>query len=509
MKTQQSVVRSSLWYGLEIVLTLIGGMISAVIVANHFGPERLYHFLWVSWLANVSGLMGTAGLPMTVQKYVAEFLGKQDKPTALAVFTTATRIQFGIGLTTVAVGLALVILFIPDDQKLASALLVISILPRILAFMPSQINMAFEDWKANVPGSIAGSFLQIGLTLGAVSLKLDLWAVALAMLTGYTLEVTMKMISAWRRFAGVTATRLDPELRARMIRFSTQGFGLLLLNLIVWDRSDIVFLKYLNNDKTQLAFFSQAFTLTERLLMLPQIVGSPLSLVLLGQAGRDLGRLRSMTTLAGLYLAVLSLPILVGAAAVGPAAWALLYKPEWARAVPVLVTMILLAIPRAVVYPAQQMLRAEERQDILLKIGWSAAFLNLALDALLVPGLGALGAAIGNGCAQASSAVATWFLVWRMYRIDVPFSALGRLSLSSAVMAAVASAIVRWLPPAVALPLGVTIGFVVFVLMLRWLRVLGPQDRARLLAAAGGIPPVARPAFVRLLDVTIPAAAPA
>ena len=506
MATQESVVRSSVWYGIEIVLTLVGGMISAIIVANHFGPERLRDFLWVSWLANVSGLMGTAGLPMTVQKYVAEYLGKEDKPTALAVFSTATRIQFGIGLAMVAAGSLLAILFMGPGQTLASVFLVMSILPRILAFMPSQVNMAAGDWKANVPASVSGSFLQIFLTLAAVALNLDLWAVALSMVIGYSLELFMKMKAAGRVFAGVTAAPLDPALRTRMIRFSTEGLGLLILNLVVWDRSDIAFLKYLNNDKTQIAFFSSAFTLTEKLLTLPQIVGAPMSMALLGQAGRDRARLLSMTTLAGVYLAVLSVPLLAGAAAVGPALWALLYKPVWAPAVPVLVTMILLAIPRALSYPAQQMLRAEERQDVLLKISISAAVVNLTLDLALVPGYGAMGAAIGNGCAQASAAIATWFLVWKIYRIDVPYSTLGRLLLSSALMGAVAAAIVWALPPAVALPLAVSAGFLVFILLMRWLRVLGPEDRERLLGASKGIPAAVQPVMRRLLLAVIPAA---
>jgi O-antigen/teichoic acid export membrane protein len=317
----------------------------------------------------------------------------------------------------------------------------------------------------------------------------------------------MKMDVVRRRFAGVEASPLDPALRTRMIRFSTQGIGLLLLNLVVWDRSDMVFLKYLNNDKVQIAFFSQAFTLTEKLLLLPQIVGWPVSMTLLSQAGKDRTRLCSMTTLAGLYLAVLSLPLFIGAAAVAPALWKLVYRPDWAPAVPVLVTMILLAIPRALVYPAQQMLRAEEKQDVLLKVGWTAAVMNLILDAVLVPGHGALGAAVGNGCAQAFSALGTWFLIWRMYQLRLPFSTLARLLSSSLLMGAVATAIVWALRPAIALPLAVTAGCVVFPLLLRWLRVLAPQDRERLLSATDGIPAAVRPVVRRLLHVAIPAVA--
>src|SRR5581483_10468856 len=102
---------------------------------------------------------------------------------------------------------------------------------------------------------------------------------------------------------------LPAEVRSRMVSFSSYGMVLMLLNALVWDKSDVVFLKALSPDIRQISFFSVAFNLSEKILLIPQTLGHAIGVSLMAQYGRDEKRLLPMVSSAGRYMLLFSVPM--------------------------------------------------------------------------------------------------------------------------------------------------------------------------------------------------------
>jgi O-antigen/teichoic acid export membrane protein len=278
--------------------------------------------------------------------------------------------------------------------------------------------------------------------------------------------------------------------------------SLVLLNLIVWDRSDVVLLKWLNADPRQVTFFSLPINLIDRMLLVPQTFASAMGSTVMAEYGRARERVAAMTATSGVYLLALALPMLLGAAAVAAPIWAV-YGSSVREAIPVFAVMCALAVPKAVMVPRRICCRSRNQAPG----GWNCAcgVLKIVLDILLIPHWGAMGAAIGSGAAQALSGVGTWVMVWLLFRLDLRLGTVWRLAMSAATMSGAVWAIVELLAarPWAGFLLGVPAGAAVFVVLVRVTGALERMTAAPLLVAA-----VCRgrwAVYLRLLEMAIPA----
>src|SRR5262249_4914686 len=158
----------------------------------------------------------------------------------------------------------------------------LAILPRMIGLIPSQANNAAELMKRNTGPSLTGGLVNIGLTWFSLWAGWGLFGVAASLAAGATVELILKLRSVqdWvgAQQAGAQQDSAIPaELKRRMFTYSAHGLVLMLLNVVVWDRSDLVILKLLNHVPGQVTFFSLSFNLTERLLMIPNSFGGSLS----------------------------------------------------------------------------------------------------------------------------------------------------------------------------------------------------------------------------------------
>src|ERR1044071_4031364 len=104
----KTIARNSLWYGLEIGIALVAAVVVSVVVARALGPERLGYYAYITWLTNMSNVVGCLGIPMSTRKYMAEYLGRGDQGTARAIFFATLRLQLLVSALVTAGGLALV-----------------------------------------------------------------------------------------------------------------------------------------------------------------------------------------------------------------------------------------------------------------------------------------------------------------------------------------------------------------------------------------------------------------
>lgn len=503
--TAKVIGRNFIFMGLEVVITLVCTLLTTVVIARVIGPTRLGYFNLVFWLTSITCSVGSLGIPLTTFKYMGEFLGGGQKELARAVFFYTLWAQTAIACALTAIGLIAAFTIADPAYRLCSALLVLSMVPNMITFVPSQANTAAEDASLNTRGAFVGAIVYVIAVAVSLLLGWDLVGIAAGIVLYRTAELAVKILPVFRSMKSVPRVPLPADIRKRMFSFSGLSAGLMILQIVIWDRSDIIFLKLLQTDIRQLTFFSVCFSVADRLMRVPQTFANALSATQMAEYGRDKDRLFSMTSKASTYVLLGALPILVGVACIAGPFVRVMYGPQYLAAIPVFVVVALFSIPKAILTPAQTLLYSAEDMGFILKWGCVAAAINVLLDLAFIPSHGALGAAWANGVAQSFAALTIWGRVLVRYPVRIDVRVMLRLAAATLAMAIVVLGIVAMpLGAVIKLSVAVPVGTLVFLITSRMFMVLQKDDRRRLLALSVLLPVVVGSSLRRLVDFLVP-----
>ena len=497
--------RNFIFIGLELVITLVCTLLTTVAIARVIGPTKLGYFNLIFWLTSITSAVGSLGIPLTTFKYMGEFLGGGQKELARAVFFYNLWAQAAISCALTIIGMVAVFTVADPAYRLCSILLVLSMIPNMITFVPSQANSAAEDASLNTRGAFVGALVYVVAVAVSLWLGWNLVGIAAGVLLYRTAELAVKTVPVLRSMKSVPRVPLPREVRKRMFSFSGLSTGLMILQIVIWDRSDIIFLKLLQPDIRQLAFFSVCFSVADRLMRVPQTFANALSPSQMAEYGRDKERLFKMTSKASTYILLGALPILIGIACVGGPFVRVMYGSQYLPAIPVFIVVALLSIPKAILTPAQTLLYSAEDLGFVLKWGCVAAAMNVLLDVALIPSHGALGAAWANGIAQTFAALTIWGRVLVRYPVRIDRPVVLRLSAATLAMAAVVLGIVAMpFDPLMKLSVAVPAGAIVFLVTSRMFAVLQKDDRRRLLQFSALLPTPVGSSFKCLIDFLVP-----
>jgi len=492
---QSRIARNSIWSAIEVAIGIVATLATTILIARLIGPARLGYFNYIYWLSNTAGGLASLGIPATTGKYMAEYLTGGERGVARTIFFFTLRAQSAIALLMTTIGLILVFAFVDPAYRRAAIFLIVAMLIQMLAFIPSMANMGAEKVAANTRGAFAGTVVYVLLVGLSLFLGWDLLGIACAVFLSRLVELGAKLIPVLGWVREIPAAELPAGVKKRMISFSGQNMILLILNVVVWDRSDMVFLRILQSDTRQLAFFSVAFSIIEKLLLVPQTFAAAVGVSQFYESGRDRERLLRMTTTAAKYVYLCGLPMLAGAAAISAPLIGTLYGPRYLPMVGVFQMMAIFAIPRLVFLPAYNLLLATDNQKPLVMWSCACGVANVLLDLTLIPSFGAFGAAAANGMTQTLAAIGVWVIVGRCYSIHLDAAFFKRLTAACGAMAAIALLTVYALHSWLAVAAGIGAGITVFVLGLRFASVLAAEDRQRLLSLEPRLPARIRTLF--------------
>jgi O-antigen/teichoic acid export membrane protein len=216
----------------------------------------------------------------------------------------------------------------------------------------------------------------------------------------------------------------SPELRAYIVPLS----AVVVLDAIVWDRSEVFFLKLFTSSE-EIAFYSLAFGLATKAMLIPEIaVGALLpAFAALHGRGAPAEFVRVYRT-AIRYVALVGAPIAAVSAALAPGIVGWLYGDAYlpvARLLGVLAAVGLVSALRKVAWAA---LRAVGDRRCALTATWTAAVLNVGLAAALIPSLGTTGAVIANVAGQVTATVWVFVGMARAHGAAFPAAAVARIA---------------------------------------------------------------------------------
>ena len=486
----KTIARNTAWYGLENVIGFVTSLITSIAIARTLGPSKMGYIIYVTWITGIASSLGSIGIPSTTRKYMAEFLGGGDRATARFIFFRTLTIQAVLATVATLIVTLWVLHDAPAEYRVAALLLVLSVWPAMVNYIPAQANVAAETLSANLPGSVASTVVYFVMTILAILLNWGVTGIAAAMLGMRLADFLVRIFPTLRRILAWESdnVHMPSDLRPRMMRFAFQSVMGMLLTLVVWDRSELFLLKHLTPDIRQLAFYSVAFNLAERLLIFPTVFGSATSASIFAQYGRDRSKLSAMTASSVRYLALISIPLHVIAVALAGPALLTLYGSKYSGAVVVATAAPLLCLPKAFLGPIQSLFESIDRQKFFLFATVIASFVDIGVAWYLIPSLGALGACIGSGTAQVTAVGLMWAIGISRHHIRLPWRFFAKVTLISIVAALAAYAVSVRLLPVWGLIGGSSVAIVTFFLLAYIFKILEPEDSSRFKVISAACP---------------------
>jgi len=489
MSNTKTIARNTGWYGLESTISSVVGLATSIAIARTLGPSKMGYIIYVSWIASVVCSLGGMGIPATTQKYMAEFLGMGDRGTARYIYFRTMAFQVAVATVATAGILFWVLRDANAGYRLASALIALSIWPSMVNSISAQANVATEELSTNLPASVISIFVFFAAILATVVFNWGVIGVGAAMLLMRAVDFFVRFIPTMGRILRWETAHVRPDgLGARMLMFSWQSVASMAVALIVWDRSELFLLKNLCADIRQVAYYSVAFNMAERLLMGSAVFGSATGATIFAQYGRDKTRLASLTASTFRYLALTSIPLHFISAALAFPALLLLYGNLYSGAALVVTLAPLLCLPKAFIGPVQSLLQSVEQQSYVIAATVFAGVVDMGVAWYLIPAHGAVGACIGSGAAQITAVGLMWAIGIRRYNVQLPWVQLTKITIISILAALTAHFIAIRLSPLWAVLCGGT-GSLVVLFGLMWVaRVLEPEDHNRFKILTGILP---------------------
>lgn len=432
-------VKNFFFNGGRLAITMSATVCTSAIVARKLGPANMGVYGYAMWIVGTLGILANLGLPGALTKYIAEYLGSGDPGTAARVgrglLVTQVIIAAGVaGLMACLtffhvpyreiIGIAALLLFAQAlQQSLGSALAGIQRFDR-LALISIYVALA----------SVASVGIAALMHAGVVGM---LWATFLGLavtIVLYYRDVHKFLLQLPQAPARPVSDAIDPFRRIR--KFSLTVSYILLVDAIVWQRSEILFLKAYST-VAQIGFYTIAYSMASKL---NDITGTfsttlmPLYSETYGRNGlRDVGL---VFTNATKYLQILMVPICLLGVAIAKPVVQMIYGSQF-LSVALPLQILLLSLPLTCIgVVISPLLYGVDKQSFIAKYGTVVAVLNIALDLILIPKYVAVGAAIANCSSQIAGVLGGAYYVVRCIGVTFPWKSTIKIYVAAALATA-------------------------------------------------------------------------
>ncbi len=487
--TGASLLRGGAWTIVAFVLPQLFTLVLSVAAARYLGPRDMGRQSYIAFLSATVGLCLTLGLPLAVQRHVASSLGENRPGQARVLASWATRravVSAAVALVVVASMRFLTYPELGTAWLLAGMVSAVAILHGLAA----QVLFALQRFRlATVYGLAAGLFTLV-TTITVLSLGYGITAFFAAELAGGVLSLLGTGLAVRRVVRRLPRDpALSRDLRGDVLRFAGLSSIGLLIDVVLFRRSEFFFLQAFSEDR-EIAVYSIAFAAVAAASRLTEAVVAVVLPAVSTLAGAGHGtRIAAGYVRAMRLMTLLAMPVAALSMTLGPLAVRIAYGEQYERVGTVLVVLApvpLLLGPLAGV--ASATLNGLGKLVPPLVFAGAGLVVNLALDLALIPRWDAVGAALANGGGQLVSGL----LLLRYTSRHIEVSWVGPLLVRGAAAAAAAGAVgAGWAAAAgvlgdpVALLLGLVSGLGAFVLVARALGALAPDDGDLLRRALG------------------------
>lgn len=415
----QSVVQNSGWMAVERLVRLVLGMPVTILVARYLGPDSFGLLSYAIAFVAIFAAIATAGLDRVVIREIA-----RDERAVGDILGTAFLIRLLLGAA------ALLAAYIAStamqgDPRTHWLVLIIA------AGMLFQATDVIDYWnqsqlqskytvQAKATGFIIASAIRVGLILTGAGVV----AFAVATAIEIALGATILLLSHLRR----ARNQLPYGASLARLRFLLQESWPLLFAAVaitLYMRVDMVMLQSMVGAE-EVGIYAAATRLSEAWYAIPVLLGASIFPAIVRLREND--KTSYLRRLQQLYAAFfwMAFLIIVPLWFLSNQLVDLLYGASFAAAGPVLAVHVIGGIPVFLGVASSQFLLAENLQRISMYRTMIGLIANVALNLLLIPSHGALGAAIATVISYFISTFslalfpATRSQAWRLITCPVP-----------------------------------------------------------------------------------------
>lgn len=478
------VARNTGFNVLTGVVTSVALFATGVLVARALGPDDTGVYNLLTFSVVVVLTLASSGLGIAASKYVGQFDAAEGEAQVAAVIRFAIRacavatIALAGLLALAAPGLAS--LFGQPGEGALFALAALAAVPLALRRAVEGSLQGLQRQAVLLPlalaqglGLLGGSAAVLAAGGGLAALMLVQFGVGLAVVGLFTVALRQ----ATRRSP---AAPLPRPLRSRMMSYAGSVTALSALDIVVWQRSEIVLLGIFAASE-EVAYYSIAFAVADAV---QQAVPQAIQTALFPTQSRavetgDRVYLQQAYETSVRLLVLVTVPVAVAGSVLAAPLIVTVYGEAYAEAVLPLQVLLFSAGAGRVGYAFSSVLYAADRERLMLKLTGVWAVLNLGLGIVLVPALGLVGAVIANASVQVLAVVVAPFVVRRKMGLRFPFADVLRVLAAGVPLALVLAAVVAVVDgDLLALGVGGLLALPAYVAGLALTRAVPPAERA-------------------------------
>ena len=429
MKKTNSLLLNSIFSLLATVAVKIANIIAFILIARLTGPHQAGIFsLGTTYLAIFAAI--TLGFDELLTRQVA-----RDRRTSAEYFSTLLIIRI---LATIACYLLLFFLVgygigYSDSTLQPIILLGLSLIPDNLANVGQALLISHERFKPILFAGIVSSVVKLIGILVANSNGADLQGVALAWFAGSCLAALILFGYA----AGLVKQYEVPSwfrihhwmlVLKQSVPFLTIG-----LLFALEYQSDVVILSFIR-DEAEVSMYTAGTTIVFGLLLLFQSIRNAIYPRMVSLHSQEPVRLVRFFDLSFNYLLAISLPMSLGLTLISPALIGWIYNSSFLDAVIPLQILAWLIVINSVTVLSVRLVLVTERQAIVPVLLAGSLALNIFLNYILDPDMGAAGAAVARICSSLLFILAILYYANRHLQISLKVTDLIKPVIASLIM---------------------------------------------------------------------------
>jgi O-antigen/teichoic acid export membrane protein len=393
---------NSAWLLASNLIASVLGLLVFSVIARTLGPVEYGYFAYVFSIAALFAILGQMGLDGLM---VREIVEAKDRARQAVVMGTAGALRlagyaFG-ALICLGFGLFMPAQTTTETWLFVTAFFFILLTPLPLipnAWLQAQSEARFGA-MAGLTGNVVGSCFKIGLVLAGFGV---IWVGAVQAGTVLLVLCIILPIYVWRGGPPILTLRFDWAVAKGMLRESWQIFAGSIL-AIIYLKIDLVMLRWMSGPE-EVGIYAVAARLSEVPYILAATIVTTIfpRLIELYKAGGPVYAARLQTVFH--VMATLAFVLMGCVALLGPTVIRFAFGPEFTAAGPMLLVHML-AMPFIYMrYVFSRWIIMERFAVFSIYSQGAGALANVALNLLLIPTYGGIGAAIATVVSYACAA---------------------------------------------------------------------------------------------------------
>ena len=497
---RDTLLRNTFWYGLVTFFGIAVGIVMSVVLARGLGPTQMGEFSYVLWATRTMAAVATLGFAIGTVRYTASAIARDDRALAWGIVHHLKRRQIAVATLVVGLTLPFVFVFAPESMRWPFVVMALGLFPITMEHIYSHALYGANRYDLTAQTSTVKMTLQLVAAIASLALGFGMVGLAIGIVGGSVVSTLIQARRAQSIYPANGAPVPDVvrrELRGFLVPLSV----VVVLDALVWDRSEVFFLRFWM-DPREIAFYSLAFGLATKAMIVPEITTGPLLPTFSALHGRGaIEEFRQVYRVALRNVVLVGVPISAVLAAIGPGLVTFLYGDEYRPVATLLGVMVVIATFVSTRKVAWMALRGLGDQRCMVPASGIAALLNIGAAILFIPTFHTWGAVLASTLGRVFATVTAFVVLARGHGCRPPMWDFARISVAGVLAYGATLSVAPESAGLLRLALGAGVGFATYVAAVLALRVVGPRDwqvivgalKRRSARRTGSPPPAAVP----------------